>query len=87
MKLDVLEKKKGRVKISVDDLTLVNLLNENLWKENIKYSAYSVDHPYLSKPVLVVKSNDPKKSLLDAAEQIVADTKELRKKFQRARKS
>ena len=87
MKIDILEKKKEKLKISLDNLTLVNLLNENLWKGKIGYSAYSVDHPYLSKPVLVVKSKYPKKSLLDASEQIIADTRELRKKFQHARKS
>ena len=82
MKIDVLQKRKDSLKINLNDLTFVNLLNENLWKEHIKYSAYSVDHPYLSKPVLIVNSTDPKKSLLNAAEQVIADTKELRKKFQ-----
>jgi len=87
MKIDVLEKKRDRLKISLDDLTLVNLLNENLWKGKIKYSAYSVDHPYLSKPVLVVNSKGPKESLLGAAKHVIADTRELRNKFQRATKS
>ncbi len=86
MKIDVLEKKKDRLKISLSNLTFVNLINEKLWKGKINYSAYAVDHPYLSKPVLVVKSTDPKKSLLDAAEQIIADAKDLRKKFQHAKK-
>ena len=86
MKIDVLEKKKDRLKISLSNLTFVNLINEKLWKGKINYSAYSVDHPYLSKPVLLVKSTDPKKSMLNAAEQIIADTKDLRKKFQHAKK-
>ena len=87
MKVEVLEKKKDTMKLSVNDFTLVNLLNEDLWKGKVNYSAYSVEHPYLSKPVLVVKSKDPKKSLLDAANQIIADTRELKKKFQHASKS
>jgi len=87
MKIDVLKKKKDMLNINVDDLTLVNLLNENLWKGKIDYSAYSVDHPYLSRPVVVVKSKDPKKSLLDAAEKIIFDVRELRKKSQHAIKS
>ena len=86
MKIDVLEKKKDRLKISLSNLTFVNLINEKLWKGKVNYSAYSVDHPYLSKPVLLVKSTDPKKSLLNAAEQIIADAKDLRKKFQHAKK-
>ena len=83
MKIDVLEREKGKLKIEIhDNLTLVNLLNENLWKQKIKYAAYSVDHPYLSKPVLTVSSTNPKKAVLDAAEQIINDVKELRKKVQ-----
>ena len=87
MKIDVLEKKKDKLKINLNDLTFVNLINEILWKGRIGYSAYSVDHPYLSKPVLVVNSKDPKKSLIDSAETVIADTKDLRKKFQHAMKS
>lgn len=87
MRVTVLEKDKDKLKIELDDLTLVNLINENLWKGRINYSAYSVDHPYLSKPVLVVSSKDPKKSLVDAAERIIADARDLKKKFQHETKS
>jgi DNA-directed RNA polymerase subunit L len=87
MKIQILEKGKDRLKLEIhDNLTLVNLLNENLWKQKIKYAAYSVDHPYLSKPVLTVSSTNPKKSLLDAADQIIEDVEELRKKVQHALK-
>ncbi len=62
-------------------LTLANLLNENIWKQRgIDFSSYKTEHPYISKPVLLVKSKDPKKSLLDAAEKILEDVEELRKK-------
>jgi DNA-directed RNA polymerase subunit L len=87
MRVTILEKDKDKVKLELDDLTLVNLLNENLWKGKIDYSAYSVDHPYLSKPVLVVSSKEPKKSLVNAAEQIIADAQALKKKFQREAKA
>jgi len=83
MKIDVLKREKDKLKLEIhDNLTLVNLLNEKLWKQKIKYSAYAVDHPYLSKPILTVSSTNPKKAVLDAAENIINDVKELRKKVQ-----
>ncbi len=86
MKINVLEQDDEKLKIEMNDLTLVNLLNENIWKKKVKYSAYSVEHPYLSKPVLLVKSSNPKQSMIDAAERIIEDVEELRKKAEHALK-
>ncbi|MBI2579113.1 MAG: hypothetical protein HYW26_05355 [Candidatus Aenigmarchaeota archaeon] len=85
MKIEVLEDEDERLKIEVhDNLTLLNLLNENLWKQRgLDYAAYAQDHPYISKPVLVVKSRNPKKALLDAADRIVEDARDLRKQLER----
>ena len=83
MKIEVLEDEKETLKLEVhDNTTLISLINENLWQQKIDVAAFKVDHPYLSKPVLLVKSKNPKKSLLDAAGQVVDDVKELRKKLQ-----
>ena len=83
MKIEVLEDEKDTLKIEIhDNQTLVNLINENLWQQKVDMAAYKIDHPYLSKPVLIVKAKNPKKALLDAAEQVLEDVKELRKKLQ-----
>ena len=82
MKIEVLEDEKNTLKIEIhDNQTLVNLINENLWQQKVDMAAYKIDHPYLSKPVLIIKSKNPKKSLLDATEQVIEDVKELRKKL------
>ena len=82
MKIEVLENEKDKLKIEIhDNTTLVSVINENLWQQKVEVAAFRKDHPYLSKPVLLVKSKNPKKSLLDATEQVVEDAKELRKKF------
>lgn len=88
MKIEVLENEKEKVKMEIhDNLTLVNLLNENIWKQKgTDISTYAMEHPYLSKPVLLVKSRNPKKTILDAAEQIIADANELKKQFKAAAK-
>ena len=82
MNIKVLENEKDRLKIDIDDLTFVNVLNEVIWnqdKASLDYSGYSVDHPYLSNPILVVKSKNPKKTIIDAALQIEKDVKALKK--------
>ena len=84
MAVRILEKTKDMLKIEMDDLTLVNLLNERLWKQRINYSAYAIDHPYLSRPILTIKSKFPNKSLMNAAQSIIEDAKELKKKAARA---
>jgi DNA-directed RNA polymerase subunit L len=86
MKINVIENEDEKLRIEMDDLTLVNLLNENIWKQKIKYSAYSVDHPYLSKPILLVKGKNPKHSMFEAADRIIEDVEELRKKAEHALK-
>ncbi len=86
MKIEVLENEKNKVKLEIhDNLTLVNLLNENIWKQKgVDISTYSMQHPYMSKPVLLVKAKDPKKVILDATEQIIEDATELKKQFKNA---
>ncbi len=86
MQIEIIENEKEKIKIEVPDVTLVNLLNENVWKEKIDFAAYNIEHPYLSKPVLVVKSKNPKKSVVDAAERIIEDARTLRKQFNAALK-
>lgn len=86
MNIEVIENEDNKLKIKIDDLTLVNLLNETIWRKATKsldYSAYIIEHPYLSKPVLTVKSKDPKKTVIDAAEQIIEDAGKLKKSLEK----
>jgi len=82
MNITVLENEKDKLKIDIDDLTFVNVLNEVIWNQDrasLDYAGYSIDHPYLANPVLVVKSRNPKKTVIDAAEQIIKDVNALKK--------
>jgi DNA-directed RNA polymerase subunit L len=88
MEIKVLEHDKdgGKVKIELDDKTLANVLNAALWEGKIDYAAWSHDHPYLSKPVILVKAKDPKAALVAAAEQVAADAEAVKKAFVKAAK-
>ncbi len=79
--MKVLKEDGGTLIIEVEDLTLANLINENLWKQKIDYAACNVAHPYLAKPVITVKAKNPAKAIKEAAEQALSDVQELKKKF------
>ncbi len=82
MELRILEENDDMLKVEIDDVTLVNLLNEKVWKQRgIEFSAYKIEHPYLAKPVITVKSKNPKKALIEAADKIIEDVDALRKKL------
>jgi DNA-directed RNA polymerase subunit L len=85
MKIEVLENEDEKLKILVHtNLTLINLLNEKIWKQRVEMTAYKKEHPYLSQPILMVKGKNPKKAVLDAADEMIEDIKEFRKHFQHA---
>lgn len=82
VKIEVLEETDDKLKLKVDDnMTILNLVNENLWEQKgVDMAAVTMEHPYLSKPVITIKSKKAKKALADATDKIVEDVKELRRK-------
>ncbi len=88
MKLNVLEKKKDKLKVEVEgeDHTLLNVLRENAWKQKADQASYMIKHPYLSKPEVTVRGANPKKILADAAQAVVTDAKAFEREFKKASK-
>ncbi len=87
MKIEVVENEDNKLKIMIHtNFTLVNLLNEKIWKQRAEISAYRMENLYPERPLLLVKGKNPKKSVLDAAEEIIEDVKEFRKHFEHAMK-
>jgi len=86
MKLKVIEKEKDKVELELDDQTLAKLINEKLWNQKIDYAATAKDHPYLSKPHIILKTKDAKKALIKAADDILDDVDDLSRKFSKQAK-
>ncbi len=88
MKLRYLEKKKDKVKIEMKGAshTLLNILRENAWKAGASQASYIIEHPYLSEPKIIVRSNNAKRVLNDAAQFIIDDAKAFELEFKRALK-
>jgi DNA-directed RNA polymerase subunit L len=84
MKLAVLEKSDNKLVLEVkgETHTLLNLLSENTWKSGADQASYIIQHPYLSEPKIIVRSKNPKKTLLEAVQLIVMQSKEFEKEFQ-----
>jgi DNA-directed RNA polymerase subunit L len=89
MELNVTEKGKGLLKVEVsgESHTLLNLLREKSWKAGASQASYMVEHPYLSNPKIIVRSQDPKKTLSDAAQLVLNDVRDFQKEFSRSGKS
>lgn len=83
MELQVINDDKEVLELEVkgEDHTLCNLLRNELWNsEDLSFASYSLKHPLIGFPVLLVKAKKgkPKKLLLDAVESLKNKTKELK---------
>lgn len=88
MQLKVLEKKGDTLKLEVagETHTLMNLLRENAWKAGAKQASYTIRHPYLSQPEMMVIASDPKKVLSSAAQLAMDQAQDFAAAFKRALK-
>ncbi len=65
--------------------TIPNVLREELWNDStVSFAAYEKKHPYVGNPKLVIKSKDPKKSLLSAIKSTQSNIKELEKELSKS---
>ena len=86
MELEILENKRDRVKILVkgESHSLLNVLRENAWVAGANNASYIIEHPYLSEPKIIVKSNNPKMTLNNAAQLVIDQASGFGKEFKRA---
>lgn len=79
-------KNKLRVEFEGEDHTLLNLLRQMLWEENVDYAAYEKSHPFLENPTLVLETDkkDPTNTLKSAAKRMGEQVEEFRKDFERS---
>ena len=93
MELEIVKKEEESllVKITGENHTLCNLLREELNKdENVVSAAYAIEHPLTGSPKFYVKTKkgkSPERALVDAADRIAEQFKDLRKQLQKALKT
>ena len=83
MEINVIKEDKNKIEVEItgEDHTLCNALRKELWKDkSIKDAAYSIEHPLVSSPKILVETEkeDPKKALAKAADSLKDSFKSLR---------
>ena len=86
MELKMVEKKPDKLSVEVigETHTLLNVLTEYAWEAKASQASYIIKHPYLSQPLMTVKSKNPKKTLSDAAQIVMDRSKDFKTSFDRA---
>ncbi len=82
MELNFIENTKNRILFELRgaDHTVCNLLSKELWNdENVKVSAYKIEHPLTAVPVFIVETK--KESAIDAVKNAIKRITALNKKF------
>ena len=87
MEIGFLEKKKSVVRFTLKGggHTLCNLLRDNLWKQKgVKIAAYTVNHPLIGIPEVIVESSgDVSTALQGAIKSIKAQNKNFLTAFKK----
>jgi len=87
MQIKVLEGKKNKLSFESDGLghTFCNVLKKELWNDgHIKVATYSIMHPLVSKPKMIIEtdgSETPKNALLAAVQRLRKTGDKFKKEF------
>jgi len=82
MELKIIEDAKDRILVEVngEDHTFCNILVKKLnTYKDVKFAAYSIDHPLVGIPKLLVEGKDVRAILKKAVKEISGDADELKK--------
>jgi DNA-directed RNA polymerase subunit L len=85
MEIKILKKEKDELHIELDNLTMVELLRNELWQDSaIEIAAWRREHP-AKNPVLIVKTKEKsaKKALLDCISRIKKINDKLLSEFKK----
>ncbi len=83
MEVNILNESKDTIEFEIKDesSTLANVLRDELTsKDEVSFAAYTVKHPLVSSPVIVVKTKEgkPKKAVERAVSSLKSKIKELK---------
>ena len=89
MELIVKEETKTKMVVDIkgEDATLCNLLVKELYNDkDVKNASFTVDHPSLAVPTLIVETarKEPRKALADAVSRLKKTNDAFKKAFEKA---
>ena len=86
MEVKLIKKKENQAIVEVKgaDHTIVNAIRRELWQdEKVDAAGYTIEHSLISQPRLIVNARNPKKALMDAAERLHKQNKEMETLFKK----
>ena len=90
MEIKILDDKKNKLMLEVKgvDHTLCNALKTELWSDkHVKIATYSIRHPQISMPQLIVETDgevSPKNALINAVQRLHKTNEKFKKEFSAA---
>ena len=84
MELKVIESDKGMLRLEIvgEDHTFCNVIRKDLWQDkNVDIAGYSIRHALVDNPVLIVESDNPKKSIGETVKRLRKTNEEFLKNF------
>ena len=83
MEINILKQDKNKIEFEIEqeDHTLCNAIRKELWNyKEIEISAYNIEHPLVSSPIMLVETNkgDPKKIVLKAVDSLKKQIKSIK---------
>ena len=90
MEIKILDDKKNKLMLEVKgvDHTLCNALKTELWSDkHVKIATYSIRHPQISMPQLIVETDgevSPKNALINAVQRLHKTNEKFKKEFSSA---
>ena len=86
MEIKILKEEKNKIEFEVigEDHTLCNSIRNELWnQDNVEVSAYSIKHPLISNPIMLVETSrgDPKTAINSSITSLKKQIKELKETF------
>ena len=87
MEIKILDDKKSKMIIEVKDTdhTLCNALKTELWNDkHVKIAAYSIRHPQISVPQMIVETDgdeSPRNAMINAVERLHKSNAKFKKEF------
>ncbi len=87
VKIEKQDKETLIIEIDNGGHTLPNLLRKALWDDSsVSLAAYEKSHPYVGAPRLIVKSKDPKKSIMSAIKRTQDQIEQFGSEFEKVLK-
>ena len=88
MEINILEEADNKIKVEIkgEDHTFCNALRDELCNnKEVEVAGYNIEHPLVSSPVMIVetKKENPRKSLVKAAENLRKEFQEIQDKFKK----